>query len=405
MNWNPRVATALLVVLATVGAGGCASEVQGTSVSSEIDVRALDTGKFPTTPPKIASRLDDLGYARVEAARLADAVLSPHEVDAKYTAGASARVHTDAQSVGQYLAEPAIPVLLNHGFVLGFSTGSADDVLPLTEAAVGTRQRDGLTVTVSRFPDAAAAKAAAAELDAVDFAINPENVAVTLPKYPDARAHWRPAFPTLGSTTPHGNYVISVLADSRTTDINRLVDATQKYLDAEVVELDKFTATPIGKFNTLRQDPDGLLVRVIHDKGVVPSPDGQGEVVLTLRGYLNYVLDQSGRFPVLQRAGVDRIAVTPNAFGFRTADDAAAARFVTESAELGNAVDRRAVDPPADVPSAACVQDYVAPKEAQFRCFVSYRRYAALVLGSRLWETQQRAAAQYALLANESGER
>ncbi|MFE9578763.1 hypothetical protein ACFYO1_20430 [Nocardia sp. NPDC006044] len=405
MNWNPRVATALFVVLATVGAGGCASEVQGTSVSSEIDVRALDTGKFPTTPPKIASRLDDLGYARLEAARLADAVLSPHEVEPKYSVGASARVHTDAQSVAQYLAEPAIPVLLNHGFVLGFSAGSAEDVPPLTDPTAGPRQRDGLTVTVSRFPDAAAAKAAAAELDAVDLGLNPENVAVGLPKYPDSRAHWRPAFPTLGSTTPHGNYVISVLAETRTADIDRLVDATQKYLAAEVAELDKFSATPIGKFNTLRQDPDGLLVRIIQDKGVVPAPDGQGEVVLTLRGYLNYVQDQSGRLPVLRKAGVDRIAVTPNAFGFRTADDAAAARFVTESAELGNAVDRRAVDPPADVPGAACVQDYVAPKEAQFRCFVSYRRYAALVLGSRLWETQQRAAAQYALLANESGER
>lgn len=400
MNWNPRVATAMFVVLATVGAGGCASEVQGTGVSGELDVRALDTGKFPTAPPKISTRLDDLGYARLEAARLADAVLSPHEVDPKYSIGASARVHTDAQSVGQYLAEPAIAVLVNHGFVLGFSTGSAEDVPPRIDAA-DSRQRDGLTVTVSRFPDAAAAKAAAAELDAVDLGLNPENAAVGLPKYPDARAHWRPAFPTLGSTTPHGNYVISVLAETRTADIDRLVDATQKYLDAEVAELDKFAATPIGKFSTLHQDPDGLLVRVIHDKGVVSPPDGQGEVVLTLRGYLNYVQDQSGRLPVLQRAGVDRIAVAPSAFGFRAADDAAAARFVTESAELGKAVDRRAVDPPTDVPGAACVQDYVAPKEAQFRCFVSYRRYAALVLGGRLWETQQRAAAQYALLAND----
>ncbi|MFD6158609.1 hypothetical protein ACFWF7_41990 [Nocardia sp. NPDC060256] len=400
MNWNPRVATALLVVLATVGAGGCASSVPGTGVSGEPDVRALDTGKFPTAPPKIAAHLDDLGYARLEAARLADAVLSPHEVDPKYAIGASARVHTDAQSVGQYLAEPAIAVLLNHGFVLGFSTGSAEDVPPPADAA-DSRQRDGLTVTVSRFPDATAAKAAAAELDAVDLGLNPENAAVSLPKYPDSHAHWRPAFPTLGSTTPHGNYVISVLAETRTADITRLVDATQKYLDAEVAELDKFTATPIGKFSTLRQDPDGVLVRVIHDKGVVPPPDGQGEVVLTLRGYLNYVQDQSGRFPVLRRAGVDLVAVAPSAFGFRAADDAAAARFVTESAELGNAADRRAVDPPTDVPGAACVQDYVAPKDAQFRCFVSYRRYAALVLGSRLWETQQRAAAQYALLAND----
>lgn len=401
MNWNARAAVAVCtIVAAVIGVGGCASPVRGTGVAAELDVRTLDTGRFPTAPPKMSVLLDDVGYARLEAARMADAVLSPHEVDPKYSTGASALMHTDAQSVTRYLAEPVLPVLLKYGFVLGFSTGSADAVLPLTTAASGSHEREGLTVTVLRFPDAAAAKAAAAELDAVDFALNPENVAVTLPKYADSRAHWRPSVPTLGSTTAHGSYVISVLADSRTPDINRLVEATQKYLDAEVIELDKFTPTPVGKFSTLRQDPDGLLARVIHDQGVVPPPDGQGEVVLTLRGYLNYLLDQSGRFPVLQRAGVDRVAVTADAFGFRTRDDAAAARFVTESAELGPAVDRRAVDPPADVPGALCVQDYLAPKNGQFRCFVAYRKYAALVLGARLWETQQRAAAQYALLAN-----
>ncbi|MGV9819988.1 DUF7373 family lipoprotein [Nocardia xishanensis] len=71
-----------------------------------------------------------------------------------------------------------------------------------------------------------------------------------------------------------------------------------------------------------------------------------------------------------------------------------------EFAELGNPVDRRAVDPPENMPDSYCVQDYLAPAEAQFRCCVSYRNYAGLVLGARLWETQQQAAAQYALFVN-----
>ncbi|QIS15973.1 DUF7373 family lipoprotein [Nocardia arthritidis] len=404
MNWKRRIPPILAVVMTGIVVAGCGATLSGTGVPAEIDVRTLDTGRFPTAPPKFASRLDSVGYARLEAARLAGAVLSPHEVDAAvYSIGASAEIHTDAQTVTDFLADQTVPTLQKYGFLIGFSTGSADERVPLKKALYGTRKREGLTVTVLRFPDAAAANSAAAELDAVDSSLNPENVAVKLPKYPDAHAHWRPTVPTLGSTTPHGPYVISILADSRNTDVNHLVDVTQKYLDAEIPELDGYVATPPGKFDTLRQDPDGVLARLLQDNGVVPAPDGQGEVVYTLRGYLNYVQDQSSRFPVMSRAGVDRVAMSPTAFVFRARDDAAAAQFVKESAELGDAVDRRAVDPPDGIPNAACVQDYAAAKEAQFRCFVAYRRYAALELGGRLWETQQRAAAQYALLANSQG--
>ncbi|WP_433198832.1 DUF7373 family lipoprotein [Nocardia sp. CA-107356] len=392
-----RAAAALVLVTVL---GGCGATVHGTGVASEIDVRTLDVGTLPTSSPKLASRLSNLGYLRLEAARISDAVLSPHVVDAKYSGGASARAHTDAQSVTYYLADAVIPVLQKHGLVVGFSTGSADDSRPLTKAALGTREREGLAVTVLRFSNAADAEAAATELDAVDFGINPENVAVKLPRYASSAAHWRPSVPTLGSTTAHGVFVVSVLADARTTDLNRLIEMTQKYLDAELPELDTFTPSPPDKFNSLRQDPDNLLVRTLHESGVVPEPDGQGEVVYTARGYLNYILDQAGRYPVMQRAGVDRVAMTPSVIVFRTRDDAAAAKFVTESVELDPAVNHRAVDPPDDVPNTSCTQDFSASSTAQFRCFVAYRRYVALLLGGRLWETQQMAAAQYALLAN-----
>ncbi|MGY2063018.1 DUF7373 family lipoprotein, partial [Nocardia gipuzkoensis] len=151
---------------------------------------------------------------------------------------------------------------------------------------------------------------------------------------------------------------------------------------------------------TLPQDPDHVLVRVLHDSSTVGPPDGQGEVVYTLPGYLNFVQDQAGRYPVLQRAGVDRVAVAAPGFVFRTADPTAAQRFVTDSATLGDPATRLPLDPPDGVPGSICLRDTTAPTEAQFRCFASHGRYASLTLGPRLWETQQRTAAQYALLAN-----
>ncbi|QIS06373.1 hypothetical protein F5X71_32310 [Nocardia brasiliensis] len=387
---------ACAALFALCGCGG----VSGTALPGEADTRKLDVGGYPTAVPRIASSLDPVGYARLEGVRLADAVMSPHEVDEKYSAGASAQVHTGVQTLTSYLAEPVLPVLQQHGFIVGFSTGSADAVLPLTRATEGSREREGLTVTVLRFPDKDAAKSAAAEMNAVDFGLSPDNAAVRLPKYPGSGAHWRPAVPTLGSTTAHGVFVISTLADARTTDLDRLIGITQKYLDAELPTLDRFTPTPTNQFGKLQQDPDRVLTRTLHPAGTVDPPDGQGEVVLSLRAYLNYILDQSGRYPVLRRAGVDRVAMTPSVFVFRTRDAAAAQRFVTESVELDNPADRRAFDPPEDVPDARCLQSYNVTKSAQFRCFVAYHEYAALIIGQQLLDTQQRAAAQYALFAN-----
>ncbi|MET7771494.1 hypothetical protein [Nocardia sp. NPDC005366] len=396
-----RVLSALVLTVLLVLVG-CASTIDGTSVAGEVDVRTLDTGRFPTESPTFMAQLFRSDYLGLEAARMADAVLSPHLVDSDYALGATASAHIAPESVVRYLFDTTVPVLRKYGMIVAFSTASADTRVPPEKALYDTtgQQREGLTVTVTRFPDESSARAAATELDAVDAAANADNVRVQLPKYPRAVAHWRPSSPTLGSTTPHGVFVVSVYAVTRKTDLAVLTEMTQKYLDAEVAALDAFTPTPLGKLSELHQDPDRLLIRTLHDNGAVGRPDGNSEVVYTTRGYLNYVLDQPGRSKVLNDAGVDRVAVAPLTFAFRTRDATAARRWVRDSAGLGDPADIRAVDSPVDVPDSSCVEDRFTSTPQRFRCFVAYDRYGVLVLGSRLWETQQRAAAQYALLAN-----
>ncbi|WP_433711900.1 DUF7373 family lipoprotein [Nocardia sp. CA-084685] len=396
------MAAARAVCSVAVGASlvGCATVMPGAGVAGEADVRQFDIGPYPTQPPSHLPVLSGLGYAQLEAARMADAVLSPHEVESRFNGGAIARAHTDAGSVTEYLADAVVPVLQKYRFVLGFSAGAADEVVPLKSAQTGTHGRDGVTVTLLRFPDADAAKKAAAELDAADFGVSPDNVAVQLPKYSGSFAHWRPSVPTLGSVTPHGDFVINVLADSRQVDKDILIDRTQKYLDAEIPVLDQFRATPIGKFHSLQQDPDRILRRVLHDSGEIGPPDGQGEVVYTARGYQNYLLDQEGRTRVIRDAGVDRVAVTASAYVFRTRDDAAARKFVIDSVNLGDPSRRRAVDPPDGVPDVACVEDQSNTSTLRFRCFTAYHRYVGFVLSEQLWSAQQRIAAQYAWMVN-----
>ncbi|WP_157121294.1 DUF7373 family lipoprotein [Nocardia miyunensis] len=388
-----------LVMVALVA--GCSSVLHPNAVAGEVDVRTLDTDSYSSTkPPALLNHLAAFGYAYLEAARLADAVLSPYEVEPRYFWGAAAGAQVAPESVTEYLADPVVKVLYDNGFIVGFSTGAADSVTPLTKAVYGTHDHEGIRVTVLRFPDAASARSAAQQADAVDMALNSQNTRVELPKYADAFAHWRPTVPTLGSTLAHGAFVVNILADARTTDLTRLTEMTQKYLAAELPVLDKFVPTPDEKIAALQQDPDHILVRTLHDGEVVGGPADGSEIVYTLRAYLNYVQDQGTRYPVMRRAGIDRVAVAPSAYVFRTRDAAAAEQFVVESAHLGDAASRRDVDPPERVPNAMCVENYTAPAAARFRCFVAYRRYAALVLGQQLWRTQERAASQYALLAN-----
>ncbi|MFI2475168.1 hypothetical protein [Nocardia xishanensis] len=83
------------------------------------------------------------------------------------------------------------------------------------------------------------------------------------------------------------------------------------------------------------------------------------------------------------------------------ARDKAAGGPVTPASD--DPAELRVVDPPEDVPGASCIEDLFTIAPQRFRCFVAYGRYGALLLGTRPWETKQRAAAQFALLANSGG--
>jgi hypothetical protein len=55
---------------------------------------------------------------------------------------------------------------------------------------------------------------------------------------------------------------------------------------------------------------------------------------------------------------------------------------------------------PKGVPDSKCAQLPTSFDVSKFTCAVRYRQYVGLVWSSQLGDTQQRAVAQYALLAN-----
>jgi hypothetical protein len=258
-----RIGAVLMSGVAAAGVvalAGCAV-VPGTASPGEPDVRSWDVGNYVTTPNTTMPTLNAANYALLEAYRLADNVLNPYEVDPRYGFGAAAGPALDAASAAKYLVPQSESVLTAHRFVQGFYSSAADNSVPLEDGRGVVRQREGIFAMVLRFPDAQNATAAAKELDAADFAWNPNNIAVQIPGYSQTEAHWRPTVPTLGSSTAHGVFVVSILAETRNADLPTLTGMTRKYLDAEIPVLDRFVPTPPDKWSTLRQDPDHLVAQ------------------------------------------------------------------------------------------------------------------------------------------------
>ncbi len=392
----------MALVAAVCAAAGCAA-VDGTPAAGEIDVRTLDVGTYPTEPLDMRyTYYNDLSAGtKLAVMRLAGQVANGLELDDRFTYATGTLAITDAESATKLLADVTQPILETHRLLYGYAVGHASQ--DKDENDKTPRDADAVTMTVLQFPSEAAAAAAAQEIEAADFAVAAaENEPVTLSKYPEAHAHWRPGVASLGTAVARSNYVVNLLLRVRDPDLTQLTALTEKVLDAQLPLLDQLP--PLSREDILRleYDTDGMLRRTLNPDGF-GSPDTKTQFVVGARGFLHLAADQRHWSPIMAAAGVDRFAVTSAMSSasmlFRTRDTEAADDLV--AVILDKAYPEPA-DAPAGIPHAVCgespIQDDYDIK--RFRCAVSYRRYVATVESDQLADAHQRAAAQYATLAN-----
>ncbi|MBF6446953.1 hypothetical protein IU429_04680 [Nocardia elegans] len=396
MTTRPIVLMICLFV-AAVTVSGCSSPVAGTASPAEIDVRTLDMGSYSSDKPRVARTVLPGTLPVLEGVRFADAVISPFEVEPRYKYGMGAKLEMTPDVVTAQLPSFVQPILEKYGMLMAFRAAAADSDSKAGES-LGNGAYEGMSATVIRFPDDNSAKAAARELDAVDLARNTDNESVMIPDFPDAFSHWRPSVPTIGVSAPHGPFVIAVYAGRHSVDKDALISMCRKYLSAQVKSLDNFHPTPVANYRSLAIDPDHMLTRVFHgfwipEVGGVLGPEE--DVVYTDHAFLHFQSDLPGRAAVIHKAGVDRVAVASQALLFRARDEAAAQQFLVDVGTPKNKA--KDVPPPRGVPGAICSQNETGMYK--FQCYVSYRRYVAQVKSEQLIDVQQRAAAQYALLA------
>ncbi|NEW39097.1 hypothetical protein GV794_16995 [Nocardia cyriacigeorgica] len=387
---------AALAIAATAALTGC-SAVSGTALPGEPDLRGFDIGSYPTAPLDMRWEYMNSVPSGTELAvmRLSDNVINGIDVDPKLKYNRGVEGFNDSRAATKLLADVNGPVLDRHNFMFGIGLTSADTAKTADKSAGGTT----ITIGVLQFPDDKAAQAAARDLDQTDFAVAPDqNKPVELKKYPDAHSHWRPGIPTLGSTMAVGSYVITLLLTWPSPDLDSLTTLAEKTYATQVPMLKELS--PLSKREVLELpfDPDSMLQRTLASEDFYFTPDAGKVGTYQPRGLLHWVGEPTDVQKAMQDNGVDRIALADETYLWRTRDADAAAQFADTRLTASRWTP---IDAPKDVPDARCSED-ADPNDPdqKYVCIVRYDRYVAQVQSGQPVDVRQRAAAQYALLAN-----
>lgn len=388
-----------VVALMAAALSGCSS-VAGTAVPGEIDVRPLAVGDFPVDRfgyPQAAGEYGPL----LEGIRMSEAVVTSSQVDPSLKFGRGSKVLPDPATAIDFLANVSEPILKNRKMVVGYAASGADRDDPEGQTRP-TTDATAITVVALRFPDEASAGKAAAELEAADIAVSPDNRPLKSAAHPDALVHWRPGIANIGAFLAQDEFVISLFVQRPRADSADLVSWVDRTLTAQLAQLARFRPTPTADIADLRVDPENLLSRVVVADRAEQVPDPDKFAVYGRNYLINSADDQVARARLLDESGFESTAYADGSSVARVRDPAGAPILVDGFIEsAGDAYSPMSA--PADVPGSKCLElnEKGDPqRQYRYRCFVPYKRYVGVVSSDSETEIQQKTAAQYALLAN-----
>jgi hypothetical protein len=418
-----RFRTAALIAAVVLASTGCTATVNGspqrapdTGPGGAI-VAVMDTGPYATAPgrPLGAAGADQTSQGLLEAQRMAEYVVGPWEIEADVHGFPGALDTTMTGPVAgvvqlgrQYVLPAPLPDIAGrHGYITGFST------FRVTEEG-------SLQNLVMRFPDPAAAEAAAAEMAAADpgppsLDPLPPPYPTPFPDVPRARIMtWDLPDNTtrVRSFTAHGAYVLFQWASSTREPLAIRADHLANFaLTQQMRRIDAFTPTPRDKLAELPLDPTGKLMAQ-----TLAAPTG-GDMPFLIgawnpRGWLHFEPDPAAAERAFTDAGVT--VVTQRLATVYEASDPDKAVAVADdlATETGRSPKVRAIDGVTGLPAAKCfarVEGGVDPKMPSawhrvywgFKCVAHVDRYAYTAYSATERDVKQQMAAQYRILAGE----
>jgi len=404
------ISAALLAACGHDGGTGAPSATSSSKLPA-VDVSTLDTGKYLTLPRRLGQVASEDEGRMAEAIRMAEAVADPMTVDPTLVVQTVFGPLTTASDVASNISltgqAVVAPVLAKYGMVSGRLLMANNTKVDPSGSQQPEQDVKTVMIMLVRFPDAAAAKSAAVEMDAADFAVSPDNVPVPVTKYPTAHGHWRSTHPSLASTLAHNDFVIHVLVTNPTPNLETLTGMVEKTFDQEIPVLDRFQPTPVDRIAKLPKDPDGLLGRLLD-----LTPGTEPSLSTTVASYgpggaRQVQNEREMKDKAYENAGVDQAAVwiDPKLGGsslLRARDRDAAIKLMDEEIATDADIDHP-VDGVRGLSDSKCFA--LKPDSStdtlglQFECYVQYDRYVAGTYSGAEADARQRTAAQYTLLA------
>ncbi|MVU76510.1 hypothetical protein GPX89_04545 [Nocardia sp. ET3-3] len=387
----------VFVALVLAAATACTTTVEGTPVRQQTDPASLEVGNYQITPRVVGNAKTDKQSRVRESQRLSDYVALPFESDPGYTFecsdGVRPHVVTNHKGLGDLLINDTFDDVahdLRGGWVNTWCSGSdADDL------------HRKLSLAVLELPDADRAATVGPALEHDDFTYNTDNRAVTLAKYPDTKAHWRPNVASIGAWTVHDRYVVFIkIVDelAATPDLTDLTGRTERMLDVALPLLDKFQPTPADKFEHMPLDPDGILGRTLPtnpEEPWRPDPDG----AYTGRGSIQSL--DTGDLDYLTIGDIDLVGYGDAlVFHSRTG---AAARALWDKRNPATTLtenERAIAPPPGMTGDIGCFAHLVNGQPGYKQCTFHVDRYNVQAVALNQTELYQKTAAEYVLVTS-----
>ena len=283
------------------------------------------------------------------------------------------------------------------GWLAGYHATYADTPRPPRGALPSSHV--GLSITLLRFADDAAATRVASELEVANWADFGSTVATPLPTHSEVGARYTPGTGILRVDAPIGPFVLQLRLEAPPDGIEKRIGELDAAFDKEQSLLRQFAPTPVDEIASLPIDPDGVLARMVAtDPTVSPRPSA----TFAVYGPTGALRDQTRAIradKLYEKWGVEQFAVSGSQHLYKLRDDQAARDMAAEVIAASSDVEQEIAGDPT-VPNTRCFHaEATAANLRSYTCRMWFGDIFTVVRADTAPSAIHMAAAQYVLLA------